>query len=273
MRYFTLSPETRCLIYRHLVPKGVGPSDIDRYLQLYHKALSDAEAYARRILPFSQRYDGNITLHDAEHSVRVVENINLILDCLSVMGFRPTSKEVEILYISGWCHDIGILLSPHRDHASCSVEIIRSHPEMIDMSVGMSRAVCSVIRSHGHGIDDVSRQSHVDGELIRLRNLCSILCIADLCDYNDYRAPMEVFELIEGKLGYVERLHWMANMGTTITINPKTMAIIVKTDPDVDCSAVTDIFDRYIGMYLEDLGLEPSIKIIRISERIEGSVL
>ena len=153
--HFILHPETRRSLYRHLLPEGASGLEVDEFIAGHHKALLNAESYARRILPFSQRYDTNITLHDAEHSSRVIDNINLVIDLLLKTGFVPTRKEIEILYIAGWFHDIGLLVSGHQDHARCSAEILHKHPDMTDMSVGMSDAVCAVIRSHGEDINDV----------------------------------------------------------------------------------------------------------------------
>ena len=60
----------------------------------------------------------------------------------------------------------------------------------------------------------------------------------------------------------------MANMGTSIQIDAERSIIFVNTDPRIDCSVVIDTFDRYIGTYLKELGLDGIVEIIRINEEI-----
>ena len=60
----------------------------------------------------------------------------------------------------------------------------------------------------------------------------------------------------------------MANMGTSIQIDAERGIIFVNTDPRIDCSIVIDSFDKYVGTYLKELGLDGNIEIIRINEEI-----
>ncbi len=260
-----LHPEIRQDLYRHLVPEDVSAKDISEYLYNNHRALFDAESYALRILPFSQRYGVNMTLHDTGHAIRVIENINLIVDCLRFSDFKLSPTEMEILYISGWFHDIGMLISSHKDHVKCSVELLKNHLPMMQISEEMRDAVCSVILSHGKGIDDMPVVCTVGDIQVRLRNLCSILCIADLCDYNDRRAPKIVYDILEKRLNEEEKGHWLANIGTSIEIKVKEKQIVVNTNPSIDCSVVTTVFEKYIHTYLRDLGLDDLLTIEMIS--------
>ncbi len=89
-------------IYRHL--KKNASEDTFRFK---FNRLLEAEVLAKRILPFSQRANMNLTLHDAKHSERVIENVNRLMDIMEDANLNET--EIEILYIAAWYHDIGLL--------------------------------------------------------------------------------------------------------------------------------------------------------------------
>ena len=67
-------------LYRHLIQNG-SPNSIEDFNNTYY-GLIIAEKNARIVLPYSQRFNPNLTLHDANHSERVIEMINAIVDVI-----------------------------------------------------------------------------------------------------------------------------------------------------------------------------------------------
>lgn len=72
-----------------------------------HQGLVTAEMIARGLLPYAVVSNWNYTLHDIDHSYRVCDNINMVLDMLPDAS-RPDPKGIEILYQAALLHDAGM---------------------------------------------------------------------------------------------------------------------------------------------------------------------
>ena len=254
-------------LYRHL-KNGMSA---DEFFLRYVRLLS-VEAKAHIILPYSQRTNPDLTLHDANHSIRVIDNANTIIDMIPK---SLNETELVLVYMSCWYHDIGMLLchdtyNPENknkpNHAQVSAEMIRKHDWLVDGSNEFKEALCKIIISHNNTID-LPENVRIDGEDVRLKMIASILCLADLCDYNEYRAQKEVYELICDDIKSDEsRKHWIANKSVIIEISRSHKMIFVRYDPSVDCSVIIDTFKRYAPMHIERIGLEVDIEYINTSE-------
>ncbi len=86
-----------------------------------------------------------------------------------------------------------------------------------------------------------------------------MLCLADLCDYNEYRAQNIVFELLEDELEDDEKKHWRANNAVSIEISVKYKAIFVKQDTSVDNSVIMEGFNKWAPIHIKNCGLDLEI--------------
>lgn len=229
--------------YRHLLARY---TDDSRAFENDYRDLIIAEKNARSVLPYSQRSNPNLTLHDAEHSYRVIKLINEIIDVILDNGNSLSDEEIKILYYSAWYHDLGIVLSdneydgkPHKfDHAQLSAEILRKHSDEYFLFESESKeafvdAVCRVIISHKHGTEDVSEEITIGSNPVRLRLISAILCLADLCDISNRRAPTIVYQLLTDELNAKplnaeEVRHWKANINTKIGLDSRKQLIFVE---------------------------------------------
>ena len=245
-------------LYRHIWDKKYTCAD-DFYSD--HITLSRVERFARQILPYSQRCNPNLTLHDEKHSIRVMDNINKIVDMIEENGIIPSHTEMELLYYSAWYHDIGLLLSPNTygqnnsdgvKHGRRSSEMIRGH-DLVGDSEEITEAVCTIVESHSYGTDNVPQSITIGGEKVRLRMLCSILCLADLCDYNTYRAQKIVYEILKQELSEEENSHWIANRSLDIQIDTKNRVILVSKISDIDCSVLLEPFEKYAPIHISNI--------------------
>ena len=246
------------VLYRHLWNGGYSDED-DFYSD--HITLSRIERFACQILPYSQRCNPNLTLHDEKHSVRVITNINTIVEIIGENGVSLSETEMELLYYSAWYHDIGLLLSPNTyshdgndgvKHGRRSSEIIREH-DLVGDSAEMTDAVCTMVESHSYGTDVVPQSVTIAGEAVRLRMLCSILCLADLCDYNKHRAQNVVYEILKHELSEEENSHWIANRSLDIQIDAKNRVILVSKISDIDCGVLLEPFEKYAPIHISNI--------------------
>lgn len=257
-------------LYRHLIPIE-NPATIATF-EVSYFGLITAEKNARTILPYSQRFNPNLTLHDASHSERVIELINIIVDIIESNGGSLSDVELELLYYSAWYHDMGILLSykeysnrrsPY-NHAELSAKILKKYtdeffkisPEYID---GFRDAVCTIIISHKNGSDNIPETYELNGNTVRLKMLCSILCLADLCDISEKRAPKIVYSLLTDELNTEsldseEKKHWAANISTNIQIkSDKPPLIIVNYQNRDECKVIIDSVERYGNEHIDNI--------------------
>ena len=255
--------------YRHLIVHPTSEDQIafeNRYIGLIR-----AEKNARTILPYSQRSNPNLTLHDASHSQRVLEIVNLIIDIIIGEGGRLTPLEIEILYYSAWYHDLGIIISENEydgneheyNHAQLSVQILERYTEEYfgegsQDRMGFTDSVCKVILSHKMGTDTLPEISEVCGESVRLQLIGSILCLADLCDISKRRAPKIVYQLLSEDLNKKpldteENKHWLANIGTDVEINVEKRLIFVNYCDESVCGIILSDFRKWGSLHLKTI--------------------
>ena len=233
--------------------------------------LLTAESNARTILPYSQRSNPNLTLHDAAHSLRVIAIINSIIDVIKNNGGTLSRTEIRILYFSAWYHDIGIILSENEygpgehkyNHAQLSVKILRAFPEEYFKTTSEDRdrfidAVCRTILSHRHGTEDVPATFRIHEETVRLRLVSAILCLADLCDISSRRAPKMVYDLLSNELNMnpldgEEIRHWVANIATTIDFNVRYQTIFIRFESRLKCKVILDSMEKYGNIHIKTI--------------------
>ena len=204
--------------YRHLL---IDDSDASIHeFRENHQSLVTAEIIARGLLPYAVVSNWNYTLHDIEHSFRVCDNINVILDMLPDK-WQLSPREVEILYQAALLHDVGMaFLSRDKErgigvsHGELSAIFLKRISERGYLNNGFSTlgstdqvdALCKVVESHclrlhsdgsGHPcFDDIDETMPVDGADIHLKVLCAVLCIADGLDIGRNRISGTVYDIL-----------------------------------------------------------------------------
>jgi len=254
--------------YRHIVPDGhIFWSKKEFYPLLI------AEKSARRILPYSLVNNGNFTLHDAKHSERVIENVNKIIDILNTElseRNRLSEQEVLLLYISAWYHDIGMVVLPRSKeindnnyrHGDASCAIIRRKRKEFSLKTVQTEAICTIIRSHNHGFEEVPEKIRISGKIVRLKKLCAVLSLADVCDICHERASTIVQGILEDEdlrteiknmsgadiadiLDEESKKHWIANINSEIEIIPDRNTIYVGYLDEDTCERALSYVRKY----------------------------
>jgi len=193
--------ERRKVLYRFL-------PNFDTILSLHQ-----AEAIAHSILPYTNRLSPNFTLHDVNHSIRVIEYINQIIEATKEEK-DFTDSEIIALYISGWLHDIGMIKG--RDmHAMASAIMIEKLEKNWLMLRHLSMPVEEIVKHHSHctsaDIEKLKTKIRIDGKDFNLRRACAILRLADESDMTLDRAPPAVDFLLKDDFDDKAKLNWGAN--------------------------------------------------------------
>lgn len=286
--------------YRHLIP-----DDSDASVHLFrenHQRLLTAEMIARGLLPYAVVSNWNYTLHDIGHSYRVCDNVNMVLDMLPV-DRRPGPRGIEILYQAALLHDVGMaFLSRDKErgigmtHGELSATLIRTISERPYLNDGFSTlgsaehvdALCTVVSSHCMGLhgdgsgspcfDDIGETVSVDGEVVRLRMLCAVLCIADGLDMGRNRIPDTVYDILTDRvvlvtlsdivgsqsvpyLGERSRHHWEMESHTTVdVVRGDGTVVIIGTDSPEEMSERRGL-KAYLEYYFDVLGLDAEVVV------------
>ena len=266
-----------------------------------HQGLVTAEMIARGLLPYAVVSNWNYTLHDIDHSYRVCDNINMVLDMLPDAS-RPDPKGIEILYQAALLHDAGMaFLSRDKErgigvsHGELSAIFIKSISERPYLNDGFSTlgsaeqvdALCTVVRSHCMRLhkdgsdspcfDDIDEMASVDGESVRLKMLCAVLCIADGLDIGSNRIPDTVYDILTDSavlvtlsdivgsqsvpyLGERSRHHWEMESHTTVDMIPESGTVIIGVGSPEEMSERQSL-RTYLEYYFNILGLDVEVVI------------
>jgi len=247
----TLSEAERERLYRHF-------AGTEGNLQPHN--LLKAECSAHHLLPYSQRTNPILTLHGVDHAIRVIENINKILDMCKNEGTVFNSIEIELLYTSAWLHDIGYIMigmndeKEDRKHCDESCRLIKKY-DLASATNEFLYPLEKIIKSHGYGTGNVPEKVKVDGKEIKLKKLCSILCLADMCDINEMRAHNVIYQILgEEKIldeDITAKKHWIATRLVNIDINVEGKEIIVGYENEALCKILLDCIKRYMPGHVE----------------------
>lgn len=264
--------------------------------------LKFAEKIARQLLPYTYVNNWRYTIHDIDHSYRVSMIMDRLLD-LASDKIILTRKELVLVYQAALLHDIGMILMSRdleniakKNHADMSAYLInyleRKHYAENNGfgSFGTKqhvRALCTIIRSHCMSVrgidegkpyfDNIPATAKVDGDVIRLRKLCAILCASDAMETNHARAPELAFKLFTDPkllvkvsnmigghsipyLNESSRLHWRHESHSKVELNLENKTIILSSSSDGQCSLQKT--EKYLKRYCKELELDLDIQIV-----------
>lgn len=227
-----------------------------------------AEKTAHQILPYVQRGIVYHTAHDINHCVRVIENINRIVQIMNSNGASFSRAELRLLYISAWLHDIGNLRIDRRDdHARESCRMLRALLErnnFLDGAEWMQNCLESIILYH-QSKNDLSRlvaeDYKVEGDRIRPRLLCAVFRLADACHMGPDRADGLVYFLIGDEFLEDAEDHWKANRAIlSVDFELSERQIVITTSHAIEANILIEHFkrefDSVAGYLKEYIGVE-----------------
>lgn len=232
-----LDQSSRRKVYRHL--KGHRTS----------RELLIAEWVAHSVLPYIHRGIANHTAHDIGHSRRTIECLNKLIDLAKVNGVNLTQKEILIMLIAAWLHDIGNLSASKRtNHADESWRMI-SILSKRDLRLGaLMKPLEFVVRYHqsSRDIGEVpDREFRIDGEKVRLRLICSMFRIADDCDMGEERASDIAYLLLSPQFSDLEKKHWRANKAVqSVDFDVEKEAVVITVASKRTASFLTKDFRK-----------------------------
>ena len=288
--HITMKEERRSH-YRHIISDDSEESE-HRFL-LEHGRLVVAEQIAKDLLPYAVVNNHNYTFHDIEHSFRVCDNINIILDKFPQGTF--SSLEIELLYQAALLHDIGmVFLSRDKEprlgisHSQMSGSILRTISSRDYMNNGFSNlgskehvdALAIIVESHGMGFqefDSIPDSSQVDSEVVSLKKLSAILSMAYGLELGSQRISVTAFDILTDRdlmasiadqvgtqsipfLGKVSREHWLREKDTHVYfVDDHNIVISVcSEDAKEDLSRQVE----YLEHYVSTLGLDLTINLV-----------
>ena len=274
--------------YRHIISEGGEHS-----LFIDHRGLIVAEQIAENLLPYAVVNNPNYTFHDLDHSFRVCDNINEILDRSPPESF--STLEIELLYQAALLHDIGMVFLP-RDkeprlgisHSELSAFILRQIESKSYMNGGFSNlgsqehvnALAIIVESHGMSIDCfdmIADIVEVDGEAVALRRLSAALSLADGLELGSQRISVTAFDILTDRelmasladeigtqsipfLGRVSREHWMREKDTRVNfVDDENIVISVGS---AETGSELDELVRYMRHYISVLDLDLKIEVV-----------
>ena len=139
-------------------------------------------------------------------------------------------KEVFLLLVGAYCHDLGMFLGGHQNE---SPQEIRLHHH--ERSAGLIESLVTghyinldtfevtvakiIARAHRSvDIDEVPAEHNAEQSVIRTRLLSALLRIADACDLDHTRAPEAVFNFLFNSIPESSKQHWRRHITIRIKI-------------------------------------------------------
>ena len=277
--------------YRHLI-SDVSEDSIHKFCK-EHVKLEVAEQIAENLLPYAVVNNFNYTFHDLDHSFRVCDNINRILDLFPPGSF--SSSEIELLYQAALLHDVGMVyLSRDKEprlgisHSEMSAIVLREISTRKYMNGGFSslgsrehvNALATVVESHGMDLknfDDIPDIVTVDEETVMLKRLSAILSLADGLELGSQRISRTAFDILTDRklmtsiadrvgtqsipfMGKVSRKHWTREKETKVSfVGSENIVISVGSE---DAKAELTNLVSYMQHYIAVLGLHLTIDVV-----------
>lgn len=286
--------ETEWGLYRHLMPDDSKESKHEFYLK--YSGIIVAQQMAGSILPYTIVNNPQFTLHDINHSFRVCENMNMILDR---MKNRFSSYEVYLLYQAGLLHDIGMVFIPrmqekclgttHGAIGSAFLTMISESDHYSGLSslgtVSHVEALGKIIESHCMPIEqfeEIEETSIIDENVVHLKQLCAILCIADGLDMGSMRISSDAYHILTDEnimktLGDIvgkenipsipieSRFFWEMESGTNVELHENTIIIEVRSNKYLEERIIRS---KELKRYLEILDLNLKVWVISSGEDV-----
>ncbi len=196
------------------------------------------EAFVEIVLPILSYQQPKFDTHAGETHIRqVIKNLDFLIP--DKVKKKISSKELHLLLVAIWLHDIGkipefnssrSIKEQLADHANKSFEYIRKSYASFHLDEKEGLIVAYIVR--GHGLIDLSilpeEKGLGTGDVINIRSLAAVLRLADELDIGYGRVP-EIIKLLSGIKG-IEKWQIRNNIDGVV-IQSNTWEIIVHSTP------------------------------------------
>lgn len=193
----------------------------------YKAKLQQVEFISEKFLNFIPRGIPDYPSHGKDHSQNIIRLLNSFIDTWSL---DLTEKEVYILYLGAWVHDIGCLVS-RKNHNEISANMISKTQFFISiLNKDIITLLQYVVKAHSSQYD--LKKVPKDCLGVRLQLICSIFRVMDACEIDSSKCPNEVYEFIKDSMKPENKEHWRAHMnicGVTFK-NPEIVVVVDNLD-------------------------------------------
>jgi len=205
----------------------------------YLAKLMEMEAFWRQILRFLPRGVPDFPSHGVDHSEKIVILIN---DFIEEWKPELSVKEIYLLYLAAWAHDIGCLNGREKHHIK-SVELLKKTP-VFESLLGdeIFTDLKWIVVSHSSKYLMVKVPKTCFG--VRLKLVASIFRILDGCEMGSSKCPPIVYNLIDD-LHPESKKHWEAHL-SIIGIKLSYPKIEIYTKNIGKCEILTSHLDEEI---------------------------
>lgn len=195
--------------------------------------------YAEKFLRFVPRSIPNYPSHGVDHSKNIIE---LLDDFLENWSIGLTEKEVYLLYLTAWLHDIGIIIN-RDDHNKHSADIINKS-EYLSTQLGreIQTLVGWVVKAHSNKFEIGSVPEEICE--VRLRFISSIFRLLDACEIVYDKCPTEVYECIKNELSEENMGYWQGHMSIIGITYKKPSILFYVTDIDKSMFLISHLKDE-----------------------------
>ena len=157
--------------------------------------------------------------HGKDHFERIENNY---FNMIEASGIDLSCCEIYLALLSIWFHDIGLWLgrqdgeSPedarknHHERVKYVIEKLVEKSQISKMDNSEETILVAICGGHSRKInlEDIAKDSSLNGENIKPRLLSAILRIADSLDIDHRRAPETIFELFDEVIPIKSKEHW-----------------------------------------------------------------
>lgn len=199
-----------------------------RKISEFNKAkLQQVEFVSEKFLNFIPRGIPDYPSHGKDHSQSIIRLLNNFIDTWSIALIE---KELYLLYLGAWVHDIGCVVK-RENHNEISADMILKTPfftSILDKNI--ITLLQYIVKGHSSQYD--LKQVPKDCLGVKLQLLCSIFRVMDACEIDSSKCPKEVFEFIKDLMKPESKEHWIAHMnicGVTFK-NPEIVVVVDDLD-------------------------------------------
>lgn len=196
------------------------------------------EAFVEIVLPILSYQQPKFDTHAGETHIRhVIKNLDFLMP--DKVKKKISSKELHLLLVAIWLHDIGkipefdsskSIKKQLADHANKGFEYIQKYYASFHLDEKEGLIVAYIVR--GHGLLDLSQLPEEKGlgtgDVINIRSLAAVLRLADELDIEYGRVP-EIIKLVSGIKG-IQKWNIRNNIDGVV-IQSNTWEIIVHSTP------------------------------------------
>lgn len=205
----------------------------------FKSKIISVQYYAEKFLRFVPRSIPNYPSHGVDHSKNIIELLDFFLENWSI---GLSEKEVYLLYLAAWLHDVGIIIN-RDDHNNHSAAII-SKSEYLSTQLGkeIQTLVVWVVKAHSNKFEIETVPEEICE--VRLRFISSIFRIMDACEIVYDKCPTEVYECIKDQLNEENIGYWQGHMSIIGITYKKPYILFYVTDVDKSMLLISHLKDE-----------------------------